>query len=81
MALVWKESRQSAKLIVLRCDTVQGLSDRRPLSTLRDIENTLIELYEEGLVTYSVNESGEVLWEITPIMREAIRLGLDISEL
>jgi hypothetical protein len=51
------------------------------LSTLRDVENTLIELYEEGLVTYTVSESGEVLWEITPIMREAIRLGLDISEL
>jgi hypothetical protein len=51
------------------------------MSTLRDLENTLIELYEEGLVMYSVDDNGEVRWELTPIMKEAIRLGLDPSEI
>ena len=47
------------------------------MNTLKDLENTLIELYEAGMVKYSLTDSGEILWDLTPIAREAMKLGLD----
>ena len=50
------------------------------MDTLKDLENTLVELYEAGLVMYHIDDNGEVVWELTPIAREAMRLGLDPTD-
>jgi hypothetical protein len=48
---------------------------------IKDLENTLIELYEAGLVKYWMDDEGNIRWDLTTITREAMRLGLDVNEI
>lgn len=50
------------------------------MDELLDIEDTLIELYEAGMVTYEIGDDGITRWSLTPIAERAMELGLISSE-